>query len=339
MTDRQRSLRVHVGHGKTGSSYLQSALAASRGVLTQAGIDYPIAEDRAELARKGAITSGNLRYVPGALAGLLQGAAADHVLISSESLFPALARQLASFCAEAEAAMPGVALEVLLYIRDPLDHAVSSYHQEVKRGGYTGSLSDVLADYMMPAKVGQFLRQVRDSGAVVTVRNYSRHSKALLPTLEEWIGLPPGALVPPPLEQINRSLTLAEIALQKAFNAHFGKAARRFVSDPLCAGLPDLQSETPPVPEVELAQFLDRMQAMIATKIDAGAIPQTEAYRVGTVAEHLARFSAPHDPDRLVFSRAQLSVFVEALHAELARSGTVRRKLDRQRRPVAGGDA
>ena len=49
---------LHIGHGKTGTSYLQSCLALNRQKLLDIGIDYP--EDRSfKSAKKGEITSGN----------------------------------------------------------------------------------------------------------------------------------------------------------------------------------------------------------------------------------------------------------------------------------------
>ena len=49
---------LHIGHGKTGTSYLQSCLALNRQKLLDIGIDYP--EDRSfTSAKKGEITSGN----------------------------------------------------------------------------------------------------------------------------------------------------------------------------------------------------------------------------------------------------------------------------------------
>lgn len=336
MTLPPRSLLVHVGHGKTGSSYIQSALAGSRDTLRAHDIAYPIAEDRAQAAQDGGISSGNLRYVAGSLRALLntpQAEGAAQILLSSESLFSTLIRGGEAFLAEAQSVFPGIEVKAMIYIRDPMDHAVSCYHQDVKRGGFTGSFAQSLAGYNIPQKVGSFLRLFTEAGVDVTVRNYSRHSKAILPSFERWLGLPGGSLALPPVGQVNRSLTLGEIALQKAFNVHFGKEARRFVSDPLCTQLPDIRSELPPLAEADLAAFLDRMRAMIGHEIFAQAIPAAEAYALGSFDDHAARFAEVADSDQVTFSRAQLTVFVDALHKELARVSVLRKMLDKQRGP------
>lgn len=53
-----RKLWVHVGHGKTGSSFIQSVLATNAPLLKEHGILYPV-HDSFESAKKGFISTGN----------------------------------------------------------------------------------------------------------------------------------------------------------------------------------------------------------------------------------------------------------------------------------------
>ena len=53
-----KKLIVHVGHGKTGSSFLQSIFALNSDRMAQLGILYPEHISNA-MARRGHITSGN----------------------------------------------------------------------------------------------------------------------------------------------------------------------------------------------------------------------------------------------------------------------------------------
>lgn len=76
---------LHTGHGKTGSSFLQSALALSSDALRDASIAYPIDPEIAARARAGGITAGNFRPAPRLL-------------------------------------LPDTRIEVLLFIRDPGTH-------------------------------------------------------------------------------------------------------------------------------------------------------------------------------------------------------------------------
>lgn len=59
-------LYLHVGHGKTGSSYLQSALALSQDALRDNGIFYSLNEV-GRRAAQGKITSGNGNLLDGFL--------------------------------------------------------------------------------------------------------------------------------------------------------------------------------------------------------------------------------------------------------------------------------
>ena len=54
-----RTLFLHIGQGKTGSSFLLAAFAASADALLEAGIRYPADAGGHERAVSGGITSGN----------------------------------------------------------------------------------------------------------------------------------------------------------------------------------------------------------------------------------------------------------------------------------------
>ena len=53
-----KEIILHIGHGKTGTSYLQSCLALNRQKLLDIGIDYPEFKTF-EKAKRGEISSGN----------------------------------------------------------------------------------------------------------------------------------------------------------------------------------------------------------------------------------------------------------------------------------------
>jgi hypothetical protein len=174
---------------------------------------------------------------------------------------------------------------------------------------------------MIPLRVGQFVEEVNSAGVDITVLNYSRHTKALLGTFESWLGIPLNTLEKPPFETVNRSMTLAELELQRLFNVFFGKGAGRYVSDPLCNRLPEIRSEVPTLSRDALVAFLAQMEQMIAQNPVAVAIPASEAYRLPASDEVFGCF-APADAGSsfpYAFSSAQLQVIVEAIHSEVQR--------------------
>ena len=336
------ALYLHIGHGKTGSSYLQSALALSRQALDEAGYSYPIDAETARTASQGNITGGNIQGQPGAFARF---AASTHVpedkacLISAESLFYFILKSPDTFFDEL-AVLRGpdpeaVPVKVLLYLRDPLDHAVSFYQQVVKRGNYTGTLADSLATYNTPGLTLRVLNTLRDGGAEVTIRNYSRHRDRLLGSGEDWLGLPADTLSIPPVEQVNRSPTRAELELQRLVNTSKAKQSWRAVSDPLCNKLPDIRSEQPPLAPGALASFLDAMTEVIGSEDYAAAVPEAERPRIGTPADFEGRFPDPDSLSDYTFSAAQLQVLATAIGAELKRSEQLRDLLNQYREAAA----
>ena len=61
-----KKLILHIGHGKTASSYLQTLLSLNRELLHAKNIDYPIGRaNQEEAAIKGFVNSGNGSAYPG----------------------------------------------------------------------------------------------------------------------------------------------------------------------------------------------------------------------------------------------------------------------------------
>lgn len=115
---------LHVGHGKTGTSALQSSFALSIDALADAGIHYPDHRDLVNAA-EGKITSGNivakslLKTASAALASkdravLFSNEMLFHDIVTDENLLVNLMKV-------------GVPVTVVLYIRNPLQHVISLY--------------------------------------------------------------------------------------------------------------------------------------------------------------------------------------------------------------------
>lgn len=334
MTGSITNVYLHIGQTKTGSSFLQSTLAMAVEELKQQGIAYPIPEKIAEEARAGKITSGNYWPRPGTLEALVEESVATglpNLLISSEAIFDLIASPKGDFLDQLQAQCPKAQLKVLCYLRDPVDQAISAFQQQVKRGGFTGTLSESLKRYAVPMQTVRALTRLRERGCETTVLNYSRHKRSLLGSMETWLGLPVGTLPKPSVGRVNRSLTNAELELQRAFNRHFGPQARRYVSDPLCNSLPDIPSETPPLSPEALAAFLARMEKDMATKAYLDLVPEAERPWIGTLEEHAGRFPAESEDLEHRFTAAQIDALVDALSTELRKIDNLRAQMKRER--------
>lgn len=134
----RKSIVVHAGLPKTGTSAIQAWLHRNRGALAGAGIDYPD-----HILDQNGIGSGNLRalaeFGPNrrwrpsgkAVAATLArfDASTSHTLLLSSELF-------ANWIPKLSVLLP-VETKFVLYVRDPLEFLESSYNQSVKRAGTT----------------------------------------------------------------------------------------------------------------------------------------------------------------------------------------------------------
>ena len=118
---------LHAGHGKTGTSAIQSALAISADALLENGIYYPINPIERERASRFEITSGNWKHNPSISLSeqclqLADSNAAGHtIVLSSESLF----WHLTNFASEKEQCHKAVEIHVILAVRE-LEEMLSS---------------------------------------------------------------------------------------------------------------------------------------------------------------------------------------------------------------------
>lgn len=313
---------LHIGQPKTGTSFLQACLANTD--LAQHNICYPIEQDVKQRARQGKITSGNYRPMPGVLERIINNAVNSelpNLLISSESLFGGIASQDHAFLNELYNRLKPRRVYALCYVRNPVEHAVSVYQQMVKRGGFTGTFEESLAQYKMPEKTVRALSEFRAFNVDYTVLNYSNYKKCLKKTFEQWLGLPHDSLVKPVSVQVNRSLTNSELELQKHFNRFFGKEARSFISDPLCNNVADIQSDTPSINKHGLVDFLKRMAKDLNSPHYINFVPKNEVPWVGMASDYESYFPAHGAEVEYHFTSEQLAAIAKAISHEVRKAG------------------
>ena len=258
-------LLLHVGHSKTGTSFLQALLRENRSVLARFGYEYPSPswqeneEENAEVGQGNGLVAAQS---PDAMRTLLHDRARPDcgLILSSEEFFPQLATasdpgrliQLATEAGYDEVSM-------LLATRDPVSHAASLWMQYVKRSGGTASLERFFGLYSVPDLVLRFLDAYGDQPNVsINLFNYSRHKAHLTERLADWLGLAANDFVAPKAPIINRSLTGAEAVIQLALNKEIGRRGR-VLSDALCSALPEVAAHAAyPAKSVQTA-MLDRL--------------------------------------------------------------------------------
>ena len=286
--------------------------------LAKAGIFYPPSLSDAR-AIKGEVSSGNVALPM--LEDRYQRAAqtrsdAGTILFSNEGLFHRLimnAEPLRAILSQ------GAPVRVILYIRNPVKHAISAYGQAIKRNGLVADFDSYLSTYKIPNMVGRFLQMMQDLGVEVTVLNYSRHRRNLLTSFAGALGIDAALLQVPPVANVNRSLTPSEMFLQQCFNREWGKSASHFLSDDLCNNLPDQPVEgVPRLTRAGYDAFCERLTPML--KRVNKRIPADEHYAIEPYEDV---FGTDGDRDDwLRFSEDQLRVIVRSI-AENTPSGQV----------------
>lgn len=329
-----RTLLVHVGHPKTGSSYLQSLLADNKAQLERHGIRYPDTAFTLKARQDDPGRGGNCR------AQLLQDksyhalvtAGSDHVVLSAERLFFPLSEGKDLFASYASSFD---VINVLLFIRDPLEFVASWYSQRVKRGDFDGSFDEfvVVNNYFVSHldRVEGVIDACARFGHELTVRNYSTLAAPLGDVIEAVLGIPAGTLQRPAQKTINRGLTAAERYLQQRLNHHLGenfdlylnnrkvssrKVAYQIVSEALCMGLPDVEAEYAALSSPVHEEFCRRMNDGI-TRVNA-RLPDAERYGYLSGGTGGSPDGRSRD-EALVFSPAQVDVVARSIAEVLQR--------------------
>jgi len=277
-----RTLYLHIGHRKTGSSYIQYCLAASKSALQSAGIDYPISEEISQQAINRLPTSGNGLELARALKRGDRQVVRDHLfpansldtLYSAEQLLSVLSLPAAADLLFSEAVNAQVSrISILLFIREPIDHVVSAYGQEVKRnyGSFDVNIDDYFAQYNQPAKVLAALESFGRWPDLVSteIYNYSRCTEDLAELCFHWLGFGvSGERGPAPRladsgasKRVNRSLTVAEFEFCKSL-MEMGMKPNR-LSDALVSTLPEIRSDL----FDHLAQLAAPQIALLSTRL------------------------------------------------------------------------
>jgi hypothetical protein len=246
---KESNIYLHIGHGKTGSSAVQSALALAKDSLLSLGIYYPIDSSVQSKASKFGITSGNWSHIPEQslgreLTNLLKSTTHNSsLLLSSEHLF----WHMDSLFNDGNIDLDRINLHVILAVRDLEEMLSSEYQQLVKRHGETRPFELFLHSRGFVSshhrRASQLLKALSHHGIKTTVINYSKRKSRIAEDVFEVIGAK-DAYPSSKMEGvvINRSLTRKELQILKLINTiYFEKypAIGVRISDALIKAFPN----------------------------------------------------------------------------------------------------
>lgn len=238
-----KEIIIHIGHGKTGTSYIQSFLALNREKLLDIGVDYPEHESFAA-AKKGYISSGNGLVFERNIYQLDSLYKKDKVLFSNENFYHQFLLEKNKLFKEFAQKYKNQ-LTIILYSRNLFSQLFSTWAQTVKR---MSQVNDINAFLRQPKlryhdQIIDWIDLSNEIGFKLIFRNYSKHKKDLLDTfLRDLLGNKKDntKFDLPPNDQINRSLTFPEYEFQRVCN--YLQLSRPDLSDLLVNQLPEIKA-------------------------------------------------------------------------------------------------
>lgn len=318
MKNNSKSIIIHIGHCKTGSSFIQSSLDKSVDRLFRHGVSYPSSNDRKTVSDS-YIRSGNTRakkldstckkFVTNS------SGAAPSLLLSNELLFDNFVtnENYFRFLSALDARV-----RIILFTRDPLDYAISSYNQLLKRHGYIDTFDEFIGQFDYFDLLFSFFDLAKRHSIAVDFVNYSNIKEPILDKFSDLIGVPRNTLEAPDVDVVNRSLSEVEMYIQQQFNKKYGREARKFVANPLCEKLPCIKNGFPFFAEKSFSQFKDKMNKNILIFNDEYALNGDQKYNLITNAHYSASLSKLDKiAGEFLITAEQLDVLVDSLHKEL----------------------
>ena len=218
------NLVLHIGHGKTGSSYIQSVLALNIKKLSKYGINYPKPSD-IDKATKGFINSGNGHKLLDSNQNFSFknnfNIFKDKITLYSDETFVRrliFNNQFKDFIAK-----NNKKLKVILYTRNFFEHEFSSWGQLVKRHYFKNDLNNYLKNNN-PSGVYKLIRDWIDLSKLfnfeLIIRNYSNYKDKIFDIfLADVLGSNvPSLELKFPKDPVNRSMTFTEYEIIRVLN-------------------------------------------------------------------------------------------------------------------------
>lgn len=194
-------------------------------------------------------------------------------------------------------------VRMLLFVRDPVEHAVS-YWNQITKSYHTilyAALDDLMADYTFPTTIRRYLTVFLQHDCVeLEVHNYSKCRKDIVTITERWLGLTEGSLLLPAVKETNRSMRPEEldILLQHKLKVDNGYSFK----DHLLCWTP-VRPSTPFVPTFKSQQELWNRNAQDIAFINS-LLPADEKLEF-TVMEGKLQHEGP-----ICFSEEQLQLII-----------------------------
>ena len=266
-------LFLHIGHGKTGTSAIQSSLAIASERLAALGIEYPIDTKLRDRASQLEITSGNWKaksetsLTDQLLEITRRNKKNSTIILSSESLFWLIPDLLSRRTDWGDF----IDVHIIMAVREVEEMLSSEYQQLVKRHGNSMLLGQfirtrnfVSSHHAKAAEIIDLMSQHKTSNTII---NYSKHRKDISRLIFKLIGAEEaypedkmtGAV-------INRSLSRKEldflIMINKLYHKEFPSISTK-ISDALIKRQPNLEAGQCKISEKQLEKIYKKNETAL----------------------------------------------------------------------------
>lgn len=310
----------HIGHGKTGSSYIQASLSCSKLELEKIGLIYPQLDKAADIhhnrALAGDISIGNFIKDKGAdchsdelikKAIALTSSFSDNTkyIFSNESLFYSIAHH--GYLHKLEELFTLGHVTCILCIRDPVEHFIS-VAMHLRKKGKTLSPKN----YPVMKAVKKILKIFHNSPCTLKIFNYSRCKSNLLPSFYQLLGVDHSLFVTPIKSLVNRSMTSEELFISDLLRANnLNWKARQFVNT-MSNQFPDLIPNRKILNESELTSLIEESTAM-ANDVNL-MLPESCRYYVPKYCD-CQKYLRDDKSLNLTFSESHLTALINIMSA------------------------
>ena len=281
------TLYLHLGMGKTGSSFLQSVFAASIETLDTHGIRYPMPPALRREAAAGKVTSGNrarftkiMQETPDSLL-----AGPSH-LFSNETMSEMF--EDTDFVSSLSAlSARGLRVRCLLFVRDPAELLVSSYLQRVQQQDLIAAFADYAAgpavawQHRVMKRLRGLVALCQQHGFDLQLHNYSRVRRNMVALAQRFLELPEAVDLTVPARIVNRSVGAVEVGLNQGLAQAFAglkPMQNRNYTRRLVDATSDLQVPAPDFDRDAIAAFLDAIAEDVANT--NAILPTAARYRL-----------------------------------------------------------
>ena len=301
-------LFLHIGHGKTGTSAIQSSLAIASDELSKRGISYPIQQSLRDQASQLEITSGN--WQPNQASSLTEqlleisksNQRYSSIVLSSESLFwlvPELIQNKSVW-------EDHIDIHIILAVREIEEMLSSEYQQRVKRHGDSMPLKQFLRARNFISshheKASEIIEMMSHSNISNTIINYSRHKRDISQLIFRLIGaeeLYPADKIDGAI--INRSLSHKELEILITINALYYKKfpwISKSISDALIRNQPKLVSQQCKIDAQQLEKVYGKNNGYLQV-INAYLDPTEQLTSLTTFGHETKQDNSPEKLDKI----------------------------------------